>query len=139
MTLTLEPPQAGAGAPAAASPAWRAGGWLRDLGPAFYSDVAPSRLPGLHWVARNQALADALCLGPWLQTDDALQLLGGNALPPGPQPLASVYSGHQFGQWAGQLGDGRALLLGEIDTPEGRMELQLKGASDCAMHRQSNL
>ena len=128
MTLTLDLPPAGAGAPTARSPAWRAGGWLRNLGPAFYSDVAPSRLPGLHWVARSQALANELGLGPWLQTDAALQLLGGNALPPGPQPLASVYSGHQFGQWAGQLGDGRALLLGEIDTPAGVMELQLKGA-----------
>ena len=57
MTLTLDLPPAGAGAPTARSPAWRAGGWLRNLGPAFYSDVAPSRLPGLHWVARSQALA----------------------------------------------------------------------------------
>src|ERR1019366_2199820 len=44
------------------------------------------------------------------------------------QPLASVYSGHQFGVWAGQLGDGRALWLGEVDAPAGAMELQLKGA-----------
>jgi len=42
--------------------------------------------------------------------------------------LASVYSGHQFGQWAGQLGDGRALLLGDVETPAGAMEVQLKGA-----------
>ena len=128
MTTTLEAPQARADAPPETAPAWRPGGWLRELGPAFYSDVAPSALPGLHWVARSSALADELGLGPWLQTEGALQLLGGNALPPGPHPLASVYSGHQFGQWAGQLGDGRALLLGEIDTPAGVMELQLKGA-----------
>jgi len=44
------------------------------------------------------------------------------------QTLASVYSGHQFGVWAGQLGDGRALWLGEMDTPGGPMELQLKGS-----------
>ena len=110
------------------APAWRPSGWLRGLGPAFYSEVAPSALPALHWVARSPALANALGLGDWLQTDDALPLLGGNALPPGPAPLASVYSGHQFGQWAGQLGDGRALLLGEIDSPAGVMEVQLKGA-----------
>ena len=128
MTLTQALPPAQADAPAATSPAWRTGGWLRDLGPAFFSDVAPSALPGLHWVARSEALADELGLGAWVQTDAALHLLGGNALPPGPPPLASVYSGHQFGQWAGQLGDGRALLLGEIDTPAGVMELQLKGA-----------
>jgi uncharacterized protein YdiU (UPF0061 family) len=46
----------------------------------------------------------------------------------GTRPFASVYSGHQFGIWAGQLGDGRALLLGEIDTPSGSMEIQLKGS-----------
>jgi serine/tyrosine/threonine adenylyltransferase len=43
-------------------------------------------------------------------------------------PLASVYSGHQFGHWAGQLGDGRAILLGELATPQGPQEVQLKGA-----------
>ena len=136
MTLTLETPlaediapAATATAPAAApAPAWRQRGWLRDLGPAFYSDVAPSALPGLHWVARNPALASELGLAGWMAGDAALPLLGGNALPAGPQPLASVYSGHQFGQWAGQLGDGRALLLGEIDSPAGVQELQLKGA-----------
>ncbi len=48
---------------------------------------------------------------------------------PGSEPLASVYSGHQFGQWAGQLGDGRAILLGEIETRRDQtFELQLKGA-----------
>lgn len=44
------------------------------------------------------------------------------------RPLASAYSGHQFGVWAGQLGDGRALWLGEIETPSGPMELQIKGS-----------
>jgi uncharacterized protein YdiU (UPF0061 family) len=48
-------------------------------------------------------------------------------VPPRAQPLAAVYSGHQFGVWAGQLGDGRAILLGELDTRRP-MELQLKGA-----------
>ena len=87
-------------------------------------------------MARSTLLADALGLAGWLQGDDALALLGGNvpggapgnAGPASAATLASVYSGHQFGQWAGQLGDGRALLLGEIDTPIGVQELQLKGA-----------
>jgi uncharacterized protein YdiU (UPF0061 family) len=57
-----------------------------------------------------------------------LAALGGSATLDGSTPLASVYSGHQFGVWAGQLGDGRALWLGEIDTPMGPQELQLKGA-----------
>ena len=73
----------------------------------------------------------ALLLGldsTWLQSEDALQVFSGNALPQGGDPLASVYSGHQFGVWAGQLGDGRALLLGEVQTPQGPQEIQLKGS-----------
>ena len=57
-----------------------------------------------------------------------MQALTGNTLVPGARPLASVYSGHQFGVWAGQLGDGRAILLGDIDTRAGTRELQLKGS-----------
>ncbi len=98
------------------------------LGPAFGTALPATPLPGLHWVARNAGLGAELGLADWLQTDAALQLLGGNAPPAVGETLASVYSGHQFGVWAGQLGDGRALLLGEIDSPAGVMELQLKGA-----------
>ncbi|MDH4392289.1 MAG: YdiU family protein [Aquabacterium sp.] len=113
---------------AAAGPRWRPAPLLRALGPAFGTLLAPSPLPAVHWVGRSDALAAELGLGSWLASDSALQLLAGNALPPQGDLLASVYSGHQFGQWAGQLGDGRALQLGEIDTPAGAMELQLKGA-----------
>ncbi len=110
------------------APRWQAGSLLRNLGPAFGADLPPSALPALRWVARSDALAAELGLAGWLRSDAALALLGGNALPPAGTGHASVYSGHQFGQWAGQLGDGRALLLGEIDTPAGLMEVQLKGA-----------
>ena len=61
-------------------------------------------------------------------SDELLSALSGNAVLPGSQPYATVYSGHQFGVWAGQLGDGRALSLGVLDTPIGPQELQLKGA-----------
>ena len=99
------------------------------LGPTFYTRLAPQPLPAPYLVAASPDAAAALGLDTgWLQSDAALQLLSGNALPQGGDPLASVYSGHQFGVWAGQLGDGRALLLGEIDTPQGPMELQLKGS-----------
>jgi len=60
----------------------------------------------------------------YLNHPDVLQALTGNRLLAGSAPLASVYSGHQFGQWAGQLGDGRAILLGELHG----LEVQLKGA-----------
>ncbi|MDD0837560.1 YdiU family protein [Curvibacter sp. HBC61] len=99
---------------------------LAQLGPAFSTALQPTPLPQPHWVAYSPAVAQALGLDPaWLGTDEALQVLTGNALLPGMKPLASVYSGHQFGVWAGQLGDGRAILLGE--TPQGH-ELQLKGS-----------
>ena len=98
------------------------------LGAAFHTHVKPTPLGHLHWVAQNQELADSLGLPVDFWSPDVLQALGGSALLPGSQPLASVYSGHQFGVWAGQLGDGRAMWLGEIQTPTGHQELQLKGA-----------
>jgi serine/tyrosine/threonine adenylyltransferase len=110
------------------APQWRSHTLMGQLGPAFGTALPATPLPGLHWVARSDALAFELGLGAWLQTDAALQLLGGSAQPAVGATFASVYSGHQFGVWAGQLGDGRALLLGEIDSPAGVMEVQLKGA-----------
>lgn len=99
------------------------------LGPAFYTRQAPLPLPAPYWVGTSASLAHALGLdADWLGSDTALHAFSGNTTLPGSEPLASVYSGHQFGVWAGQLGDGRALLLGELQTPQGPMELQLKGS-----------
>ncbi len=111
-----------------------AAGWpnrFHALGPAFYTELPAQGLPDPHWVATSDDCAALLGLpGDWATRADlaALQVFSGNALWPGMRTLASVYSGHQFGQWAGQLGDGRALWLGEMATPAGPMELQLKGA-----------
>ena len=101
------------------------------LGGQFFTPLAPDALPDPHWVAVSEGCAAELGLSPdWWQRPDwnALQVFSGGALWPGMRTLASVYSGHQFGVWAGQLGDGRALLLGEMATPHGPRELQLKGA-----------
>ncbi len=112
------------------APAWRRQGWVRTLAaelPGWVAVQPPQPLPAPHWVARNEALAAELGWAGWLAGDDALALLAGNgALAEG--PWATAYSGHQFGVWAGALGDGRALLLGEADTPQGPLEVQLKGA-----------
>jgi serine/tyrosine/threonine adenylyltransferase len=108
-------------------PAWLADGLVHSLGPTFAVPTAPQAVPQPHWVARSDELAQALGLHGWLQGPEALALLSGAEQPPG-GTLATVYSGHQFGTWAGQLGDGRALLLGEVATPLGAMELQLKGS-----------
>jgi serine/tyrosine/threonine adenylyltransferase len=107
---------------------WREASFLQRLGPAFGTELAPRALAQPAWVARSAPLAAELGLADWLAGDEALAVLAGSAVAPGTRPFASVYSGHQFGVWAGQLGDGRALLLGEIDTPAGPMEVQLKGS-----------
>ena len=101
------------------------------LGKDYYTELRPVSLPQPAWVATSAARAELLGWpDDWMHREDwrALQVFAGNALWNGMQPLASVYSGHQFGVWAGQLGDGRALWLGELNTPAGPMELQLKGA-----------
>jgi serine/tyrosine/threonine adenylyltransferase len=100
-----------------------------DLGPAFFTELKPTPLPSPYGVAINPALAIQLGIDPaLLRTTEAIEALTGNVPIAGARPLASVYSGHQFGVWAGQLGDGRAILLGEIQTPLGPRELQLKGS-----------
>jgi uncharacterized protein YdiU (UPF0061 family) len=102
-----------------------------SLGEAFYTVLPAQPVPDPAWVAISEPCADALGWpADWWQREDwdALNVFSGRATWPGMKPLASVYSGHQFGVWAGQLGDGRALWLGEVDAPGGPLELQLKGS-----------
>jgi uncharacterized protein YdiU (UPF0061 family) len=99
------------------------------LGPAFFTELQPTPLPSPVLVGLNERLLQELGLDPaWPASPAGIEALTGNQLPAGSRPLASVYSGHQFGVWAGQLGDGRAILLGEVETAAGPQELQLKGA-----------
>jgi len=114
--------------PAVAAPRWREPGFMRSLGPGYWTALPPQPLPEVHWVARSQPLADELGVSAWLHSEQALRVLAGNAAARDLAPLATVYSGHQFGVWAGQLGDGRALLLGEVDSPSGPQEVQIKGS-----------
>ena len=103
---------------------WQKG--FAALGSDFYTELRPTPLPSPHWVGTSHSVAQLLGLPEgWLQSEEALQALTGNQVLAGSTPLASVYSGHQFGVWAGQLGDGRAILLGEL---AGGHEIQLKGA-----------
>ena len=96
------------------------------LGAAFYTRLQPTPVAQPVWAARNTALLSELGWPHEVLADPAVW--AGNALMPGSDPLATVYSGHQFGQWAGQLGDGRAICLGEADSMLGTQEIQLKGA-----------
>jgi serine/tyrosine/threonine adenylyltransferase len=99
------------------------------LGPAFFTELPATPLPSPYLVGLNRSLAAELGLDEAvLRSEEGIDAFTGNRPIEGSRPLASVYSGHQFGVWAGQLGDGRAILLGEIDTPAGPQELQLKGS-----------
>jgi uncharacterized protein YdiU (UPF0061 family) len=103
-----------------------------ELPPAFYTRLMPTPLPAPHFVAASRSAAALVGLTPeTLAQPDFVEVFSGNRVPPRAKPLAAVYSGHQFGHWAGQLGDGRAILLGDLagtNGTDGRMELQLKGA-----------
>lgn len=100
-----------------------------ELPATFYSSVNPEPLNRPYWVAFNPRLAEALGLDEDFQTASNLAYLSGSAERYRPQPLATVYSGHQFGAYTPRLGDGRALLLGDSEDKHGRRwEWQLKGA-----------
>jgi len=109
------------------------------LGAVFATPTAPTPLPAAHWVGCNESLRVELGLPSKLwQQQEVLELFTGNREPAHSPTYASVYSGHQFGQWAGQLGDGRALNLGAIQTPKGLQELQLKGAGPTPYSRRGD-
>jgi serine/tyrosine/threonine adenylyltransferase len=98
------------------------------LPPEFYTRLMPTPLPAPYLVGVSAGAARLVGLDPAALDADALDVLIGNRVPERSKPLSAVYSGHQFGVWAGQLGDGRAILLGDVATANGPMELQLKGA-----------
>jgi uncharacterized protein YdiU (UPF0061 family) len=100
--------------------------FVRQVAAASYSRVIPTIVSAPRLLAWSDDCAALLGLSrPSAAT---IEILGGNRLAPTMRPYAARYGGHQFGHWAGQLGDGRAITLGEL-TPQGeRWELQLKGA-----------
>ncbi len=103
----------------------------------FYARVEPTPLPNPHLVSVNPDAAALLDLDP----DEAKRpefagVFGGQLLLPGSEPIAMLYSGHQFGIYAGQLGDGRAILLGEVRNGRGeKWDLHLKGAGQTPFSR----
>jgi len=109
------------------------------LGETFFTRLSPSPLPSPYWISRNPALmAELGWPAQGLSSPDALLAFSGCAIPEDAAPLASVYSGHQFGQWAGQLGDGRALSLGNVESAQGQQEIQLKGAGPTPYSRRGD-
>jgi len=106
--------------------AWQHG--YADLPGPFRHEVAPTPVKAPTLLAWNRALAERLGLDPALETA-AARIFSGNEVPDGARPIALAYAGHQFGHFVPQLGDGRAILLGEVLAPDGqRFDIQLKGA-----------
>ena len=102
--------------------------WFREL-PGSYTALNPTSLAGGRLLYHNAPLAKAMALDSALFSGQGHGVWYGAALLPGMAPLAQVYSGHQFGVWAGQLGDGRGILLGEQRQEDGRrLDWHLKGA-----------
>ena len=107
---------------------------------ASFSRVRPVRAPAPKLVAYSREVAELLGLSEETCRSDAfLRVFSGNELLEGMDPFAMCYGGHQFGNWAGQLGDGRAINLGEVRTQEGEhWTLQLKGAGPTPYSRHAD-
>jgi len=112
----------------------------RQVFGACWSPVDPTPVAAPTLLAYSPEVAAALDLdAAVMASPELLAVLAGNRLLPGMASYASCYGGHQFGQWAGQLGDGRAILLGEAISRQGqRHELQLKGAGPTPYARRAD-
>mgnify|MGYP003111759258 FL=1 len=116
--------------------AWQHG--YAGLPAGFWQPAAPTPVAAPRLLAWNTTLADQLGLDPALE-GAADRLFSGNELPEGAQPIALAYAGHQFGHFVPQLGDGRAILLGEVLAPDGaRFDIQLKGAGPTPFSRRGD-
>ncbi|MBM3612660.1 MAG: hypothetical protein FJX19_06820, partial [Alphaproteobacteria bacterium] len=96
----------------------------------FFARVAPEPVAAPRLLALNAALAAEMGLdAPALAGPEGVAMLAGNRIPKGAEPIAQAYAGHQFGGFVPQLGDGRAILMGEVAGPDGRRwDIQLKGS-----------
>lgn len=116
------------------------GNYIRQVHEACYSTVAPVKASRPELVAYSGELASELELDPEFCSSEAfVQVFSGNRQLDGMQPYAMCYGGHQFGNWAGQLGDGRAINLGElVNSKNRRYILQLKGAGPTPYSRSAD-
>jgi serine/tyrosine/threonine adenylyltransferase len=100
---------------------------IRQVANACYSRVEPTTVPAPELLVLVPEVARLLDLDP-TPAREVVDVLAGNRVLPGMTPYAANYGGHQFGTWAGQLGDGRAITLAEVEANGKSWELQLKGA-----------
>jgi serine/tyrosine/threonine adenylyltransferase len=106
----------------------------------FFARVAPTPVASPRLIKLNRPLATRLGLDPdRLESPEGAEILAGKRVPDGAEPIAMAYAGHQFGHFVPQLGDGRAILLGEvIDTDGIRRDIQLKGSGPTPFSRRGD-
>jgi serine/tyrosine/threonine adenylyltransferase len=106
----------------------------------FFARAAPTPVAEPRLIKVNQPLARQLGIDPTrLETRDGIDILAGNRVPEGADPIAQAYAGHQFAHFVPQLGDGRAILLGEVVDSDGRRrDIQLKGAGPTPFSRRGD-
>ncbi|MEI9930362.1 MAG: protein adenylyltransferase SelO family protein [Rhizomicrobium sp.] len=106
----------------------------------FYANLPPKPVLAPRLIKVNERLARELGADPArLASDEGVAVLAGNVVPMGAEPIVLAYAGHQFGNFVPQLGDGRAVLLGEvIDTHGVRRDVQLKGSGPTPFSRRGD-
>lgn len=117
---------------------WLTHSYASKLPKNLFSAQAPVPVNAPRMILYNEALAEELGIAGHLKDKEkGLDYLSGNEVVPESQPIAQAYAGHQFGHFT-QLGDGRAVLLGEVQTPKGRYDLQLKGSGQTPYSRRGD-
>ncbi|WP_020406154.1 protein adenylyltransferase SelO [Hahella ganghwensis] len=103
----------------------------------FFSHEQPTPVDSPNLIRANPRLAAQLGIDPqWFATKEVVEVFSGNSVPSGAEPISTVYAGHQFGNWNPQLGDGRAILIGEVVDQQGqRYDIQLKGSGQTPFSR----
>tara|TARA_Y100000589_G_C27191497_1_gene645006 strand:+ start:603 stop:2177 length:1575 start_codon:yes stop_codon:yes gene_type:complete len=114
--------------------------YTRQVPNAFYSWVTPERFDKPTLISISSEMSEELGLSKeFCESNDFVKIFSGQKLIPGTRSYAMNYGGHQFGNWAGQLGDGRAIILGDVEGSSGRKwSLQLKGAGPTPYSRQGD-
>lgn len=117
--------------------AWLKNTYASQLPDSLYSLQKPEPINDPKLVLYNTSLANELGIAESFRGEEALGFLSGNDIEPGSQPIAQAYAGHQFGNFT-RLGDGRAVLLGEMPTADGLYDLQLKGSGQTPYSRRGD-
>jgi serine/tyrosine/threonine adenylyltransferase len=106
----------------------------------FFTRTPPTPIAAPRLIKVNSELAQHLGIDPeWLASSEGVDVLAGNRIPEGAEPIATAYAGHQFGGFVPQLGDGRAILLGEVIDRSGvRRDIQLKGSGPTPFSRRGD-